>query len=675
MGVMLLALLLLQDPDYKALVEGLIDKNRAKQAKARQALEDAGEPAVRALLDYGLKSRDKALKAAAKDFMPHLAAVVYVPPHLEKAAERIFKTPMPRYQRNAEIKHLIDEAGPGAWRFCEVMLEDRDPIARAAAIEGLMPAPSSLLGVTRPVFAKHDYLPHLIAGMRNTEASELDPETLEAVGTFARSIWTLAEPGDLAAMQPVLEHANPRVRRALAKALPNYAHPADEVWEKLAADVDLDVRRDALAAAGSVTFAVLPDAVTKMLESSSADQRFAAAVQVARHGDAGPLAGFLRGEFAPMARAALMELPDAVLAAQAEAIRGDDDLPLLRRIGARDQARKLIPGRKFLGSIPSDLADWVVGDVADVIDVEGIEWVLASCETQRDRVRAETVALLASEPAPAWATLRRQAERWGVDPSLEAPALEALKDPSGAGFEAAADLAGRGGFVSAREPLRSAIDNRAAASALARLGTAEDRLSVIQRHPSLAGLVAAGATSDDAALLRRAYADSKKPEFGIALARVGTTEDAPAMRALLESDSVAIHSAALAGLVRIGDRSSFARVSVMFRDEKKPRFHSMIEEVAALDPRRSPEVVEPMLRDAEPTRRVAAAMALARIGHVEALPAIRRMARTEPWAFDRRGNTALDAYMLLAEEEARRLVEELDERGALPDSARRYLRQ
>src|SRR3972149_2508542 len=136
---MIRALLLLQEPDLKATVEDLADKNRARQAKARTSLEEAGEPAVRALLDHGPQSRDRALRAAAKEFMPRLAAVVYLPPAFEKETERIFKVKMPRYQRNVEIKHLIGAAGAGSWRFCEVMLLDADPIARAAAIEGLVP--------------------------------------------------------------------------------------------------------------------------------------------------------------------------------------------------------------------------------------------------------------------------------------------------------------------------------------------------------------------------------------------------------------------------------------------------------------------------------------------------------------------------------------------------------
>ena len=495
---------------------------------------------------------------------------------------------------------------------------------------------------------------------------------------FARTIWTLAEPADRAAMTPVLEHANPRVRRAMAEAMPNFVHPADDVWRKYAEDADLDVRRAALAVAGSVTFEELPAAVTDMLKSAGPDQRFAAAVQVARHGDAGPLAGYLRGEFAPRVRAALMELPADVLAKQAAAIRGSDDLPLLRRIGARDEALRLIRTQKHSATIAPEIADWVVGDVASLIDVEGIEWVLASCEANRDRIRVETTALLASHPAAAWETLRLQAERAGVHATLEPHVLAALGDPTGPGFEAAAELAGRGGFESAREPLRAAIEHRTAAAALARIGTAEDRVNVIRRHPNLASLVAASVSSDDEELrdaLRVVYADRTheaiKPAIGIALSRTATAEDAPALRSMLEEKSAAVHSAALAGLARIGDRGAFARVKVLFREEK--RFQSMIEEVAALDPSRSPELIEGMLGDAEPTRRVSAAMALARAGYADALPAIRRMARTEPWAFDRKGNTALDAYMLLAEDEARRLVVELDERGALPESGRRYL--
>lgn len=665
-------LLLAQEPDLEDAVKGIIDKNRSKQAQAKQTLEEAGEAGVRALLDHGIKSRDRALKAAAKELMPHLAALAYLPPLHEDKAERIFKTPMPRYQRNAEIKHLIDAAGPGAWRFCEVMLQDADPIARAAAIEGLMPPPGSLLGAPRPVFRKHEYLPHLIAGMARTDAKEaLDAETLEAVATFARTIWTLAEPGDLPAMQPVLEHANPRVRRAMAKALPNYAHPADDAWAKFAADADLEVKREALESAGAVAFEKLPDTVRDMLDSDHPEQRFGAAVQVARHGDAAALAGFLRGDFAAAARAALMELSDDVLAKQAAALRGCDDLPLLHRIGAREEALNLVKEQKHYGGIPAALADWVVGDVASLIDVEGIEWVLASCEANADRVRAETIALLGAHPAAAWATLRRQAERTGVHADLRPHILAALADANGPAFETAAELAGRGGVVEARDALRGAVANRTAATALARIGTAEDRLLVIQQHPGLASLVAASVPADDAALRDLLRAASPDPAVGIALARVATIDDAAALRALLEEPSVAVHSAALAGLARIGDRSAFARVRVLFRDEK--RFLSMIEEVAALDPKRAPELIAPMLDEAEPTRRAAAAMALARAGHAESLPEIRRMARTEPWTFDRQGNTVLDAYMLLAEPEARRLVVELEERGALPESARRYL--
>jgi hypothetical protein len=219
----------------------------------------------------------------------------------------------------------------------------------------------------------------------------------------------------------------------------------------------------------------------------------------------------------------------------------------------------------------------------------------------------------------------------------------------------------------AAEPLRRS-DRASAKLALARLGTLDDHVTMLEAGPDerLAMIVAAQYPEGDGELRKRAAGMKESDARSILMGRA--SDDAAALRPKLDSLRPNVQRAALAGLIRLGDKTAFARAQILFDDGKLP---VSPRQIARLDPARAESWLIGLTRSSDPVVRAEAAMAL--VTSKEGAALVTRMARTEPWTITREGETILDAYVQLKGADAEPLLLELFERGVLPVSAQRHL--
>lgn len=680
----------LQADETAAAIKDLAGKDLKLRAAAEKKLLALGEPALEPLARAREKSRDKDFRKRAGAVVVELAAGSYFPPaHRAAAAEALRKARTNRIMRLLYTKSLINTAGSSGWRFWELLLEDPDPMIRVEAVRALLPEdPEAPVSFRRP-----EYLPHVIEGLTIVgDVNTIVADALDAARSFSRAAWMLAGPSDLPALEPLLTHKQAKIRLVMAEALPHYRGTADAIWKRMLEDKDNDVRLTARGIVTDLRFEKLPAAMADMLTSSNPRQRLAAASQLARHGEERgmeALAAVLRGDQGAEARSILTSLgppADAFFARCGEKIRPHADLPLLFRMrdeASRAAALQRVLQQKPAGPLESFVADWIVADERSVSMILALppeqlpEVPLSCCVAKRDLVRKAALERVA------WPTLDLQARRYGLHPETSARVMEILAQPAHRDFAAAAALAPG----EAVELLRKACADPGAPSfepaafALARVGTPEDRLELLPKAARVltasrlerwAATAAAATPPIPPAGPRAGIQREPKlgPIYAILLARTAESVDAPALRPLLRSESPAVAIAALSGLARLGDTGAYPTALGLFKEGKFP---GRVEEVAALDPARSEAWLLPMLKDPDPMERAAAATVLARRKSAAALPEIRALARTEPWVYDREGNTLLDAYVSVAGEEASGLLEELWERGVLPPGGERQI--
>jgi HEAT repeat protein len=657
----------IQQPDYPKLIGQLGQADPAARARIEQTLLEAGEPAVRPLIESGLRSRDPKVRAAAEELMPRLAAVSYFSPRHERDVIGVLKQGgTDRTRRLLGIRSLTNRIGPAGWRFWEVLLEDPDPMVRAQAARALM-----LEASEAPVsFGGSGYVGPIVAALlRIGQMRAIVEEPLEAARVLARAAWSAAGPDDLAALEPVLAHRNARVRLLMAEALVHFGGAADAAWERLIKDADPEPRAALYHAAADLHFEKPPAQLAGLLTSQNARQRLGASIHLARAGDERAMAALLalvRSD--PSAARVLGGLAgpaaDAFFAKNAEKIRASGDLGLLRRLGdepSRRRAMEAVLKMTHADPMAPGIADWLVASERDVAALWSMapeqepQGVLGSCVARRELVVRGTIAQLEAQPAcaPAYAVLRGLARRDGLGPDLEAFVLKVLSDPAHPGFASAAQL-----WVP---------------------GTPEEALGVVLKLSSGSAALGAalraaprfdGAGPEVLGKLRSAMRDPSRqavrPALGILLARTAAAEDAALLRPLLGSESTSVRAAAVEGLGRIGDASVFGRAVTLHREGKLP---GAVPAIAALDPARSREWLLERLRGDDETDAVAAAAVLAERDDAEARALIRRIARTEPWIVDREGRTILEIHAAQAKAEAAPLLLELTARGALPPGA------
>ena len=701
-----------QDSEIEQAIQNLGDRNRRVRKKAEKTILEAGtRPVLELLVKKGLKNPNLNVRKAARELMPKLVAVIFFPPHLEKEVIEALPLKASRRVRIVKLKGLMRTAGPSGWRFYELLLEDPDPVVRAAAARALVPKPGS---EARPTPRNPAYFSYVMRGLRQAARSrDPDKETLGVIETLAQVAWTLAKPESLEEFEPLLGHTDPRVRRVMAKTLGSYAGPADAVWTRLVDDEDLTVVHAARAVVAEVSFEALPAAVSGMLSSASIEQRFGAAEQAARHGNVKGMAtlrGLLPGEMKEAARAVLTELKspvsDVFFAEHAAAIRPLADVGLLHRLGdeeSRQAALERVRVSTHYLPMRPEIADWLVTreDVRSLLQADPerrLSFVLGACREKRDVVREETLEFLKqSKPdapgaAEAFNTLTRQASVVGVHPDLEPLVLKTLENETHTAFAAAAELAVLGRMRSALEPLRRAAWDpglesfHVASFALARIGTMDDHFRIIEGMSKVGprgqverlSMIVAGRYDENDRVMRTRLLKHRPVElseplrsaYAILLSRTATGAETARLRPYLTSERPSVRRMALAGLARLGDGASFRRAKVMFREGK---LQGSVGLIADLNPAAAEEWLLKFLKDPDPRRRAEAAAALARQGSENAKLLVRNMARTEPWTFDRQGRTVLDAYVRLFGPEAKALLIELVERGALPPGARRHV--